>query len=74
MPERLGTKMGNDLELLVERHDVRIQNLEENQKKQNGAIQRLADQYEALRSWLIAVLTTVIINLLMMVANLFITK
>lgn len=66
--------MGNDLELTVERHDVRIQNLEENQKKQNGAIQRLADQYEGLRSWLIAVLTTVIINLVMMVLNLFITK
>ncbi|HHT05687.1 MAG TPA: hypothetical protein GXZ97_05390 [Hydrogenispora sp.] len=62
--------MGNNLELIVERHDVRIENLEEYQKKQNGAIQKLADQYESLRTWLIAVLTTVILNLGVMVLNL----
>jgi prefoldin subunit 5 len=62
--------MGNNLEIIVERHDVRIDNLEEYQKKQNGAIQKLADQYESLRSWLIAVLTAVILNLGIMVLNL----
>lgn len=62
--------MGNNLELIVERHDVRIANLEEYQKKQNGAIQKLADQYEGLRTWLIAVLTTALINLGMMALNL----
>jgi prefoldin subunit 5 len=62
--------LGNNLELIVERHDVRIENLEEYQKKQNGAIQKLADQYESLRTWLIAVLTTVILNLGVMVLNL----
>jgi len=62
--------MGNDLELIVERHDVRLENLEEYQKKQNGAIQKLADQYEGLRTWLIAVLTTVVINLGMVILNL----
>jgi hypothetical protein len=63
-------RLGNNLELIVERHDVRIENLEEYQKKQNGAIQKLADQYESLRTWLIAVLTTVILNLGVMVLNL----
>lgn len=63
-------RLGNNLELIVERHDVRIENLEEYQKKQNGAIQKLADQYEGLRTWLIAVLTTALINLGMMVLNL----
>ena len=63
-------KLANNLELIVERHDVRIENLEEYQKKQNGAIQKLADQYESLRTWLIAVLTTALINLGMMVLNL----
>ena len=62
--------MGNNLEIIVERHDVRLDNLEEYQKKQNGAIQKLADQYESLRSWLIAVLTAVILNLGIMVLNL----
>ncbi len=62
--------MGNNLEIIVERHDVRIDNLEDYQKKQNGAIQKLADQYESLRSWLIAVLTAVILNLGIMVLNL----
>jgi len=62
--------MGNNLEIIVERHDVRIDNLEEYQKKQNGAIQKLADQYESLRSWLIAVLTAVILNLGIMVLDL----
>ena len=63
-------RLGNNLELIVERHDVRIDNLEEYQRKQNGAIQKLADQYESLRTWLIAVLTTVILNLGMVVLNL----
>ena len=63
-------RLGNNLELIVERHDVRIDNLEEYQRKQNGAIQKLADQYESLRTWLIAVLTTVILNLGVMVLNL----
>lgn len=49
---------------------MRIANLEEYQKKQNGAIQKLADQYEGLRTWLIAVLTTALINLGMMALNL----
>jgi len=62
--------MGNNLEIIVERHDVRIENLEEYQKKQNGAIQKLANQYESLRTWLIAVLTTVILNLGMVLLNL----
>jgi hypothetical protein len=62
--------MGNNLEIVVERHDVRLDNLEDYQKKQNGAIQKLADQYESLRSWLIAVLTAVILNLGIMVLNL----
>ena len=63
-------RLGNNLELIVERHDVRIENLEEYQKKQNGAIKKLADQYESLRTWMIAVLTTVILNLGVMVLNL----
>ena len=63
--------MATDLQLIVERHDVRIQNLEEYQKKQNGAIQKLADQYESLRSWLIALLSTAVLNLLMLVLNMW---
>lgn len=63
--------MATDLQLIVERHDVRIQKLEEYQKKQNGAIQKLADQYESLRSWLIALLTTAVLNLLMLVLNMW---
>lgn len=61
--------MAEDIALTVARHDERIENLEEYQKKQNGAIQRLADQYESLQKWLIAVLTTAVLNLGMMILN-----
>lgn len=61
--------MTTDLELVVERHTVQIQKIEEYQKKQNGAIQKLADQYESLRTWLIMLLTTAVLNLLVLVLN-----
>jgi hypothetical protein len=61
--------MANDLELIVERHSVQIQKIEEYQKKQNGAIEKLANQYEGLRSWLIALLTTALLNLGMLILN-----
>jgi len=63
--------MTTDLELIVERHTVQIQKIEEYQKKQNGAIQKLADQYESLRSWLIALLTTAVLNLFILVLNMW---
>lgn len=66
--------MANDLELVVERHNIQIQKIEEYQKKQNGAIQKLADQYESLRTWLIAVLTTALLNLGMLVLNMLMKK
>ena len=50
--------MANDLELIVERTASRFKKIEEYQKKQNGAIEKLANQVEGLRSWLIALLTT----------------
>jgi hypothetical protein len=61
--------MANDLELIVERHSVQIQKIEEYQKKQNGAIEKLATQYENLRSWLISLLTTALLNLGLLVLN-----
>lgn len=61
--------MATDVELVVERHTIQIQKIEEYQRKQNGAIQKLADQYEGLRSWLIALLTTALLNLLVLVLN-----
>ena len=61
--------MSNNLELIVERHSVQIQKIEEYQKKQNGAIEKLANQYEGLRSWLIALLTTALLNLGMLILN-----
>lgn len=66
-----GDIVATDLQLVVERHTVQIQKIEEYQKKQNGAIQKLADQYESLRSWLIALLTTAVLNLVMLVLNMW---
>ena len=63
--------MTTDLELVVERHTVQIQKIEEYQKRQNGAIQKLADQYESLRTWLIMLLTTAVLNLLILVLNMW---
>ena len=46
-----------------------MDNQEEYRKRQNGAIEKLANQYESQRTWLIGLLTVGIMNLAMLLVQ-----
>lgn len=53
----------------VARLEERMDNQEEYRKRQNGAIEKLANQYESQRTWLIGLLTVGIMNLAMLLVQ-----
>lgn len=52
--------------------EAKVENLEGWQKNQNGALLRMADQVDALKSWLIGLLGTGLLSIILLVANLLI--
>ncbi|HHV63403.1 MAG TPA: hypothetical protein GXX51_12315 [Firmicutes bacterium] len=53
----------------VARLEERMNDQEEYRRRQNGAIEKLANQYESQRSWLIGLLTVGIMNLAMLLVQ-----
>ncbi len=71
--EELITNIGK-VETNLAKVETRVENLERWQKTQNGHLQRIDEKLDALRdslkSWLIGALTTSLISLVMLLANL----
>ena len=58
-----------ELSVRVARLEERMDDQEEYRRRQNGAIEKLAGQFDSLRTWLIGLLTAAIINLAILLAQ-----
>ncbi|MDI6872558.1 MAG: hypothetical protein QME79_14640 [Bacillota bacterium] len=52
---------------------TKVENLEEYRDRQNGALQRLADQVEQIHRWLTSLLGGMVVSLVLLVVNLIVT-
>lgn len=53
--------------------DARVENLEQYKEKQNGSLQRLADQVDEIRRSVTGLLGGLVVSLILLVANLVVT-
>ncbi|MGE5553288.1 MAG: hypothetical protein ACM3XZ_05115 [Betaproteobacteria bacterium] len=53
--------------------DARVENLEQYKEKQNGSLQRLADQVDEIRRSITGLLGGLVVSLILLVANLVVT-
>lgn len=67
------TEMVVEHEATLGRHDERLDNLEEHRKRQNGSLDRMAEDVKALRDKFTAILAGTVVSLIMLVINLIVT-
>lgn len=64
----------NEMAITLAKHDERICNLEEWQKKQNGSLQRLEQKVDGIYSWLIGLMGGIVTALIMLAINLMLGR